>query len=110
MRVFLYESCFSMINFEVTTYEVRRLARFTKQYLSTDLKSPIREGRNVEGVRYEKKPRALISRLICFLNPLNAQTIEATTACTAVCLPYCKHQVLVFTVEWTGALPMGEQW
>ena len=25
-------------------------------------------------------------------------------------LPQCKHQVLVFTLEWSGARPMGEQW
>ena len=25
-------------------------------------------------------------------------------------LPDCKHQVLVFTVEWTVARPMGEEW
>ena len=23
--------------------------------------------------------------------------------------PQCKHQVLVFTLEWTGARPKGEQ-
>ena len=25
-------------------------------------------------------------------------------------LPQCKHHVLVFTLEWSGARPMGEQW
>ena len=25
-------------------------------------------------------------------------------------LPQCKHRVLVFTLEWSGARPMGEQW
>ena len=25
-------------------------------------------------------------------------------------LPQWKHQVLVFTLEWSGARPMGEQW
>ena len=25
-------------------------------------------------------------------------------------LPQCKHRVLVFTIEWSGARPMGEQW
>ena len=25
-------------------------------------------------------------------------------------LPQCKHRVLVFTLEWSGARPMGEKW
>ena len=25
-------------------------------------------------------------------------------------LPQCKHRVLVFTLEWSGARPMGGQW
>ena len=25
-------------------------------------------------------------------------------------LPQWKHQVLVFTLEWSGARPMGKQW
>ena len=25
-------------------------------------------------------------------------------------LQLCEHQLLVFTVEWTGARPMGELW
>ena len=41
--------------------------------------------------------------------PAFAQTIEPTNAWAAVSSPSVQ-QVLVFTVEWTGARQMGEQW
>ena len=52
----------------------------------------------------------------CFLSLRNAQTIEPTTAWTAVSSPilgtrfyWVKHWVLVFTLEWGGARRMGKE-
>ena len=63
-----------------------------------------RKGKGKVGdIRYE-------AQHLGFLSLRNAQTIDPSTAWTAVSLPQWKHRVLVFTHEWSGARPMGEQW
>ena len=62
------------------------------------------------GIRYEARSRGRSSPNLVFLSLQNAQTIELTTTWTAVSSSQCRHQVLVFTLEWSWARPMGEQW
>ena len=48
------------------------------------------------------------------LSPDNEQSTEqsdrADYCLDCSFLSQCKHRVLVFTLEWSGARPMGEQW
>ena len=63
------------------------------------------------GTRYKARSRGRsISRHLGFLSLRNAQTIEPTTGWAVDFIPQCKNQALVFTLEWSGARPMCEQW
>ena len=39
-----------------------------------------------------------------------AERREPTTALTALSSPSARTRYFVFTLEWSGARPMGEQW
>ena len=45
-----------------------------------------------------------------FFEPANRPDDRADYYLYCSFLPQCKHRVLVFTLEWSGARPMGEQW
>ena len=42
--------------------------------------------------------------------PTKRPDIRADYCLNCSFLPQWKHRVLVFTLEWGGARPMGEQW
>ena len=45
-----------------------------------------------------------------FFEPKNRPDDRADYCLDCSFLSQCKHQVLVFTLEWSGTRPMGEQW
>ena len=45
-----------------------------------------------------------------FLTPAKRPDYTADYCLDCSFLPQWKHRLIVFTLEWSGARPMGEQW
>ena len=63
--------------------------------------------RKVGSIRYEARSRGRVTPWHFERTKPPDNRFEYCLDCTSF---YCKHQVLVFTVEWNGPRPMGEQW
>ena len=66
--------------------------------------------RKVGGKRYETRSRGPRLPTPWLFEPAERPDNRADYCLDCSFLPQCKHHVLVFTLEWSGARPMGEQW
>ena len=64
----------------------------------------------MEGKRYEGRRRGRSSPDPWLFEPAKRPDDRADYTLDCSFLPQWKHHVLVFTLEWSGARPMGEQW
>ena len=64
----------------------------------------------VGGKHYKMLSHRLSSPNIWLFEPTKSPDDRANYYLDCSFLPQCKHRVLVFTLEWSGARPMGKQW
>ena len=66
--------------------------------------------RKVGGKRYEARSRRRSSPDTLAFEPAKRPDDRADYCLDCSFLPQWKHRVLVFTLEWSGARFLGEQW
>ena len=71
----------------------------------------VKKKKKVRGTSYKARSRGRASPdTLVFFEPAKHADDRADYCLDCSGLPRCKHQVHVFTLEWNGARPMGEQW
>ena len=68
------------------------------------------KGKNVGGKRYEACSRGFYLPTPRLFELAKRSDDRAGYCLGCSFLPQRKHQVLFFTLEWSGALPMGDKW